>query len=79
VSLLRELKDDFKGSSERTDVEMKSCFEFATRVDTNHQKRLEDGQNRDFQRHAELREEVHALQAMVSSLVAHVQGLGPRG
>jgi hypothetical protein len=75
VSLLRELTDDFKGSSERTDGEMKSCLEFATRVDINHQKRLEE----DFQRHAEIREEVHALQAMVSNLVTHVQGLVPRG
>ena len=56
---------------------MKSCFELATRADIDHQRRLEECQNRDFQRHTELREEVHALQAMVSSLVAHVQGLGP--
>jgi uncharacterized protein YjaG (DUF416 family) len=69
VSLLRELTDDFKGSSEKTDVEMKSCFEFATRVDIDHQKRLKECQNRDFQRHTELREEVRALQAMVSNLV----------
>jgi hypothetical protein len=77
VSLLRELKDGLKGSSERTEVETKSCFEFAASVDIDHQKRLEECQNRDYKRHAELREEVHALQAMVSSLVAHVQGLGP--
>jgi hypothetical protein len=56
---------------------MKSCFELATRADIDHQRRLEECQNRDFQRHTELREEVHALQAMVSNLVTHVQGLVP--
>jgi hypothetical protein len=77
VSLLRELKDGLKGSSERTEVEMKSCFDFAASVDIDHKKRLEECQNRDYKRHAELREELRALQAMVYSLVAHVQGSKP--
>jgi type II secretory pathway component HofQ len=75
VALLRALNGDFKASSKKTDAEMKTCFEFATRVDNEHRSRLEDNQSRDLQRHAELREEVHALQAMASNLVTHVQGL----
>jgi hypothetical protein len=77
VTLLCTLTDDFKGSSKKTDAEMKTCFELATRVDIDHRIRLEDYQSRDLQRHAELREELHALQAMVSNLVTHVQGLIP--
>jgi hypothetical protein len=77
VTLLRALTDDFKGSSKKTDAEMKTCFELATRVDIDHQRRLEYYQNRDLQRNAELREEFHALQAVVSNLVTHVKGLTP--
>jgi hypothetical protein len=77
VSLLRELKDGLKGRSERTEDEMKSCFEFAANVDIDHKKRLEECQNRDYKRHAELREELRSLQDMVYSLVAHVQGSKP--
>jgi hypothetical protein len=54
---------------------MKTCFELASRVDIDHQRRLEDYQNRDLQRHAELREEFHALQAMISNLATHIKGL----
>jgi hypothetical protein len=74
VSLLRELKDGIKGSSDRTAEEMESCFEFAANADIDHKKRLEGCQNRYHQRHVELREELRSLQAMVYSLAAHVQG-----
>jgi hypothetical protein len=77
VSLLRELKDGIKGSSDKTAEEMGSCFEFAANTDIDHKKRLEECQNRYHQRHVELREELRSLQAMVYSLAAHVQGSQP--
>jgi hypothetical protein len=38
---------------------------------------LEECQNRYYQRHVELREELHSLHSMVDSLAAHVQGSQP--
>jgi hypothetical protein len=77
VFLLRELKDGLRGSLEKTEGDMKSCFEFAANADIDHKKRLEECQNRYYQRHVELREELRSLHAMVYSLAAHVQGSQP--
>jgi hypothetical protein len=75
VSLLRELQNGTKGSSARAAEEIESCFEFAAKTAIDHKKSLGDCQNRYHQRHVEIREELHSLQAMVYSLSAHVQGL----